>query len=671
MSLDDTQFKRFEELSNKNSLSDDEMDELSSLESSLNAPDTEQTIETSPLEDESKDWYEPRPPANSRGVLAPPEMAPKEDGFQQWLLSKKPLEGLAAGVLSAATGGVLPASVTSKIAPEMASDTGLDALQGFGRGATYGFQDELEGVLATVDQPHPFTEQAQKQYVAARDSARARQDAASANSPIASTLGQIAGAVMTPGPKGSKVGGPGVSAMQAARQGGLGGLIQGGLQGGAYGLGESKSTGTVDVGFDTILNAALGALTGGATGAALGGGGQGLRNAAARRALGALGTDTEAIEGPVQTLRQSLGNPNKGPEYVGLAEQTIANNVLESGLDDTLRIGEGLIERGDIGSVSKGNVLPSATTSAGNVRNSAASIVNDIGYTADDMERMVTRAQREAQAAKGQAAMLPKKGLASRAELERDSLAGQLKNIDGKIEEKNIFIEEAERYMDEAQRLGDTKKYQKNAADLAKYEKERQELMGQYDRLNNAHEDAKVAYQNMQNLITNQRMAPISDVSVATPKTPLDELIQSLTSNAQSADKAAKAKKVLGAAVSGGLSGAGSFGPLGYFSSGSNTGGLLGAAMGGLGGSLGAAGKVVGNTPAAQSTAARALLPVGKVAQTIAPEVINPNAINPAINKLVERLMGRAEPKTPEQMKEENQQQNDQAKKNFTKGTGG
>jgi hypothetical protein len=152
--------------------------------------------------------------------------------------------------------------------PEELQTTTMQALiGGAGKGATANWQDELEGVEAASGTPEwtkalgplghlsrlgigaarlPFDKGAQDQYAETRDAARAKQKLLEKEHPVASTVGELGGALLTPG---GKVGTVGQALKAGAIYGGVGGL----------GEGEGLEDSLVKGGTGTVVGGALGA----------------------------------------------------------------------------------------------------------------------------------------------------------------------------------------------------------------------------------------------------------------------------------------------------------------------------------------------------------------------------------------------------------------------------
>jgi hypothetical protein len=152
--------------------------------------------------------------------------------------------------------------------PKASETTTMQALiGGAGKGATANWQDELEGVEAASGTPEwtkalgplghlsrlgigaarlPFDKGAQDQYAETRDAARAKQKLLEKEHPVASTIGELGGALLTPG---GKVGTVGQALKAGAIYGGVGGL----------GEGEGLEDSLVKGGTGTVVGGALGA----------------------------------------------------------------------------------------------------------------------------------------------------------------------------------------------------------------------------------------------------------------------------------------------------------------------------------------------------------------------------------------------------------------------------
>jgi hypothetical protein len=156
-----------------------------------------------------------------------------------------------------------PVEAKAEVETPASSGTAMDsaeaALRGIGKGASFGFADELSGVvnvgvdtmagLANKINPEWGYEDDKnigESYREGRDYARKDYEELAKKAPIASTVGEIGGAIGT-----GLVGGTGRLLTRAA------------LEGGAYGLGESEAEDLKGMAVDTAKGAGLGLGTAG------------------------------------------------------------------------------------------------------------------------------------------------------------------------------------------------------------------------------------------------------------------------------------------------------------------------------------------------------------------------------------------------------------------------
>lgn len=168
----------------------------------------------------------------------------------------------------------------SLVAPE----TRRDLARGFGRGLTSEFEDELAGagVQAATDPGRASTGELGANYGLARDAVRDRQREGAERSPIANTLGTVAGGLT------QLVAPVGHAARAATSLGRIGqGALMGAGLGGVAGYGGSESEDLGGQALDTAEGAGVGGLFGtglSAVGEGLGAGARALRGRAAERA---------------------------------------------------------------------------------------------------------------------------------------------------------------------------------------------------------------------------------------------------------------------------------------------------------------------------------------------------------------------------------------------------
>lgn len=199
------------------------------------------------------------------------------------------------------------------------------------QGATFGFADEIaagaaspiRALITGSDIPTAFGDQLNE--------IRGIEGATAAEAPIASTVGNIAGAVGT----GVGLARGGVSLMNGARPTmasmGLRGAAEGALYGGLHGFGAGD---TMD---DRIEGAASGAAWGGAAGGVLGAGAGYLANRAANAAAPSVAEIRAQAGGLYDAARNS--NVVFPQATVQQAADDIAARAISEGLDETLHPG--------------------------------------------------------------------------------------------------------------------------------------------------------------------------------------------------------------------------------------------------------------------------------------------------------------------------------------------
>lgn len=144
-------------------------------------------------------------------------------------------------------------------------------VQGVGKGASFGFTDELSGALSVgVDTAaglankvnpewgYEDTKSIPESYTEGRDFARKQYEELAKENPITTTVGEIGGAI-----SGGIAGLGGKLATKVGLTGAKNVLAAGTLEGGLYGLGESNKDNIKDMAMDTAIGAGLGLATSG------------------------------------------------------------------------------------------------------------------------------------------------------------------------------------------------------------------------------------------------------------------------------------------------------------------------------------------------------------------------------------------------------------------------
>lgn len=263
------------------------------------------------------------------------------------------------------------AEATSTPAPAVEPDskvsTGRAAAEGALQGGTYGFGDELQGVLGAllrrspgakalgyspesmgeenIFEPSGYGDSFVGDYRKEREGARRDREKAEKDRPAAFNTAQIASAILTPGPKPGK----GVVPFMKA----------GAKVGGAYGLGSSDADLTKGELFDAAVDTGAGATLGAATGAAGGAvnkyalqplaqkataaGQQAFQRGAAQAnkpidaainsARGALGGEVAAGNRTLEVLRRLATDPSV-PEDVSRGAADLLQTAEAKGLDE-------------------------------------------------------------------------------------------------------------------------------------------------------------------------------------------------------------------------------------------------------------------------------------------------------------------------------------------------
>jgi len=200
-------------------------------------------------------------------------------------------------------------------------ETALDTLTSMGRGAAMGFSDELAG-LAGLMMPDPTSdvdeelaakgfdipqESLLEEYRAARDAARAEETRVGERSPIASTVGELAGGI-----------GTGLPA--AAR---MGAIKAGALAGGLGGLGTSEA----ELPEGEVLEAVSDVAVGAGLGAGVGAAGKGLMKAATKTGQGVKSLKDFARTVPI--VGKAMRSAESGYEMGKIGKLLNAENVSE------------------------------------------------------------------------------------------------------------------------------------------------------------------------------------------------------------------------------------------------------------------------------------------------------------------------------------------------------
>jgi plasmid stabilization system protein ParE len=189
-----------------------------------------------------------------------------------------------------------------------------EAISDFGnqfksQGLTLGFGDELFGALNTpvemavraytgADAGKGLGERIGNAYAEGRDFVRANDDAARERSPIASTLGEVAGGVLTGGGAAKA----GLTLLNAGKASIPGMLARGAGEGAAYGAVHGFGTGE---GLDDSINrSVMGGAVGGVTGSAVGG----LAGALARRGAAKAATSVDDLKNQAHALYDTAKN---------------------------------------------------------------------------------------------------------------------------------------------------------------------------------------------------------------------------------------------------------------------------------------------------------------------------------------------------------------------------
>lgn len=182
------------------------------------------------------------------------------------------------------------ASASEKGFLQSAHETLRDSVTGIGQGASFNFADEVQGALATPielvlgttsgqDDGKGVFDRIGDAYGRGRDRARARVTEAEERSPVATTVGNVAGGVAT----GGTLSNGGVTLLNAAKPtytSMIGrGAAEGAAYGAAYGFGDGEG---VD---DRLRGAAFGAGTGAVAGGGMGAVGAKLANNAANKTI--------------------------------------------------------------------------------------------------------------------------------------------------------------------------------------------------------------------------------------------------------------------------------------------------------------------------------------------------------------------------------------------------
>lgn len=199
------------------------------------------------------------------------------------------------------------------------------------QGATFGFADEIAAGLASPVRSLLTGEDLPTAYGQQLDDIRGIEAATAAEAPIASTAGNIAGAVGT----GIGLARGGVSLMNGARPTalsmGMRGAAEGAIYGGLHGFGAGE---TMD---DRIEQAASGAAWGAGLGGALGAGSGALANRAAQRATPSI-DDLRGEAGALYQQAQQSG-ANFSRDSVRTIADDITARAMSDGLDATLHPG--------------------------------------------------------------------------------------------------------------------------------------------------------------------------------------------------------------------------------------------------------------------------------------------------------------------------------------------
>jgi hypothetical protein len=186
-------------------------------------------------------------------------------------------DGMAEAEITAALEQI---SGPEKGAVQSAQETLSDSGQGIAQGASFGFADEAYGVVGAPfrmlanaisgeDEGKGFGQRVTDAYARSRDFARGEYKQAQERSPVATTVGEVGGALAPA----SALQKGGVTLMNAAqptvKSMALRGAGEGAAYGGAYGFGSGEGGLENRLG-DAAYGATIGAVTGGVTGAASG-----------------------------------------------------------------------------------------------------------------------------------------------------------------------------------------------------------------------------------------------------------------------------------------------------------------------------------------------------------------------------------------------------------------
>lgn len=204
-----------------------------------------------------------------------------------------------------------------------------DSVTGIGQGATANFADEIQGVLGTpLEMIKNGTLDVGGSYDKALEKARANQKVAETRSPIANTVGQVAGGMAA----GGKAQQSGLTFLNAAKPTMTSMAIRGGLEGAGYGglYGFGKGEGTEDRVNQAVTGAGLGAATGGVLG--------GISGKMAQRAADATVPTTQQLKSAANQAYSAADQAGLeiAPKAFSDAVDDIAILMQKEGMDKTI-----------------------------------------------------------------------------------------------------------------------------------------------------------------------------------------------------------------------------------------------------------------------------------------------------------------------------------------------